>query len=162
MKKPAVWGDAPKGRHRTISGATSSSARHEAGALNTSNDSGSPPWHWNAPPRPIDHQHHRLGPPSQLATAHTRVRTLNDLDTQNPSSRGQTARRPRRRRGLKLKPPSMRHADRSDSLATLATQNYHPTHYSTPWSCWPPCFPRPSPRRTNIICSGPLSWHPPI
>jgi hypothetical protein len=68
MKKPNLQGEAPKRRQQPASRATSSSARHEADAINTDKDSGPPPRHPAAPLRQSDHQHHLPGPPSRHTT----------------------------------------------------------------------------------------------
>jgi hypothetical protein len=84
-----------------------------------------------------DRTHHLPGPPSRRATARTRATTPHDSATRSPSCTGQTARRPRPPHQHPGPPPrpksqtaSERRNDRVDNLATLVTQDCHPSHTS--------------------------------
>jgi hypothetical protein len=84
-----------------------------------------------------DPQQHLPGPPSRRATTRTRATTPHNSATRSPSCTGQTARRPRPPHQHPGPPPrpksqtaSERRIDRADNLATLVTQDCHPSHTS--------------------------------
>jgi hypothetical protein len=84
-----------------------------------------------------DRTHHLPGLPSRRATARTRVTTPHDSATRSPSCTGKTARGPRPPHQHPGPPPrpksqtaSERRIDRADNLATLVTQDCHPSHAS--------------------------------